>query len=828
LVRVRRGAKDDTDRSKSVSSLYRFGTTSLPAVTDQFDRLSAALAGRYRLERKLGAGGMATVYLAEDIKHHRRVAIKVLRPELAAAIGPERFLREIETTAALHHPHILSLYDSGRAGDSTGVADTTPGHGRGMPRPYIYYVMPYVEGESLRQRLDRERQLPVDDALRIAREVADALSYAHQRGIVHRDIKPENILLESGHAIVADFGIARAVSSAGGDRLTETGMSVGTPSYMSPEQAAGERDIDGRSDLYALGCVLYEMLAGQAPFTGPTAESVVRQHMAVDAPPVTNLRPAVPAVVASALQRALAKAPADRFNPVAQFAEALAPNASAEVQLGPGEIASASQRRIGWIPIAVSVGVVLLIASAYAVWPRDGDEATSSSIAVLRFADLSSDQSLAYLGEGMAETLINALSNVPGLDVAARTSAFSIRGAGNDVRDIGRQLGVATVLEGSVQRAGERLRVTAQLVKTSNGLQLWSQRFDRDLSDIFAVQDEVAGAVVTALQGRVRIDAAPGGTGTTDPAAYEAYLQGRFFWNKRAVPDLKLAIEYFEEAIAHDSAFARAWAGLADTYLVLPFYSDTISTGEVVPLARRAAERALALTPDLVEARTTLAYALAMYDWDWAASEREFRRAIELDPNYATAHKWYSDMLSAMGRFDESLAEAERAAELDPRSPNARTIVGLAHYFLGHDEQAELEFQRALELDPTFPLTLRHVSQVYWVRGDTARFFAIRERQDAVSERGEVSAPQLRRAYAAGGPDSVLRLQVNSPGARRNPMDRARWNTLLGDLDAAFLDLEQAARERNIWLPLETKYPYLATLRADPRYDELMKRMGLR
>ena len=272
---------------------------------DAADRLNAALAGRYAIARELGAGGMATVYLAEDLRHHRRVAIKVLRPELAAAIGPERFVREIETTANLRHPHILPLYDSGEAGG------------------FLFYVMPYVEGESLRDRLDREKQLPLDDALLVAREVADALSYAHSRGVVHRDIKPENILLESGHAVVADFGIARAVDAAGGDRLTQTGIAVGTPAYMSPEQGAGSRELDGRSDLYALGCVLYEMLAGQPPFTGPTIESVVHQHLTAEPRAITQIRPAVPAEIAGVLQRALAKNPADRFNPVAQFSDAL-------------------------------------------------------------------------------------------------------------------------------------------------------------------------------------------------------------------------------------------------------------------------------------------------------------------------------------------------------------------------------------------------------------------------------------------------------------------------------------------------------------------------
>lgn len=283
-------------------------------MSDALARLTAALVDRYTIQRELGVGGMATVYLAEDIKHHRKVAIKVLRPELSAAMGSERFLREIETTANLRHPHILPLYDSGTTGEDEG---------RGFPRPSLYYVMPFIEGESLRDRLDREKQLPLEDALRIAREVADALSYAHSRGVIHRDIKPENILLDSGHAVVADFGIARAVAAAGGERLTETGMAIGTPTYMSPEQAAGESDLDGRTDLYALACVLYEMLAGQPPFTGPTTESIVRQHIVGAPPPITQFRPAVPADVVGVLEKALAKTPADRFNPVAQFADAL-------------------------------------------------------------------------------------------------------------------------------------------------------------------------------------------------------------------------------------------------------------------------------------------------------------------------------------------------------------------------------------------------------------------------------------------------------------------------------------------------------------------------
>ncbi len=321
-------------------------------MSDPLTRLAAALAGRYRVERELGAGGMATVYLANDVKHNRKVALKVLRPELAAALGHERFLREIEIAAGLSHPHILPLYDSGRASvPAGGGADAEPGG----QTDFLFYVMPYVEGESLRDRILREKQLPLDDAMTIAREVADALSYAHARGVIHRDVKPENIMLQSGHAVVADFGIARAVDVAGGDRLTGTGVTLGTPTYMSPEQAAGEQDVDGRSDLYALGCVLYEMLAGQPPFTGPTAQSVIAQHLTADPRPITQLRPAVPDEVAGVLQRALAKNRADRFNPVAQFADALGQRA----RLG----GPPARRRRRWLGPAFVGSAVVAVAA---------------------------------------------------------------------------------------------------------------------------------------------------------------------------------------------------------------------------------------------------------------------------------------------------------------------------------------------------------------------------------------------------------------------------------------------------------------------------------
>jgi len=443
-----------------------------------FDRLHAALADRYALERELGRGGMATVYLARDLKHGRPVAIKVLRPEIASALGPERFLREIEVAARLTHPHILPLHDSGEA---VG---------------FLYYVMPFVEGDSLRDRLEREEQLPLEEALQVTREIADALSYAHSRDVVHRDVKPENILFQAGHAVVSDFGIARAITAAASGTLTEAGIPIGTPGYMSPEQALAKRHLDGRSDIYSLGCVLYEMLAGEPPFTGPTAQAVLARHSLDPVPPLRTVRQAVPLAIEQAVMKALEKVPADRFATASEFADALrTPRAS-----GPAPTAA--------IP---------------------------KSIVVLPFANLSPDPDNEYFSDGITEEIINALSQLPGLHVAARTSSFAFKGKSAGIAEVGARLKVATVLEGSVRKAGSRVRITAQLVNVADGYHLWSERYDRELDDIFAIQDAIARTIAHRLE--VALAGPAGDMLVTPPteslAAYQLYLKARYFWNQR-------------------------------------------------------------------------------------------------------------------------------------------------------------------------------------------------------------------------------------------------------------------------------------------------------
>jgi serine/threonine-protein kinase len=467
--------------------------------------LATTLSDRYRFERELGAGGMATVYLARDLKHDRDVAIKVLHPDLAESLGRERFLREIHLAAALTHPHILPLFDSGDAG------------GR------MYYVMPSAEGSSLRDRLAATGPLPVDDAVRIASEVADALDYAHRHGVVHRDIKPENIMLHDGHALVADFGIGKAVLAAaaeGAQTLTQVGVSVGTPAYMSPEQAAGDT-IDGRSDLFALGCMLYEMLTGEQPFAGPTIQATIAKRFHHTPPTVGAMRAGLPPSLSDTVERLLEKEPDARYSTGAQ-------------------VVSALRSSSGQTPV---------------VAPQEKGQ----SVAVLPFTNLSASAGDAYFADGITEEIINVLASVPGLRVAARTSCFALKGKTEDLRVIGERLGVRHVLEGSVRKAGTRLRITAQLTGARDGYTVWSERFDREMTDVFALQDELASAIAGKLQLSL-LDSGESAPrkGPRNVEAYELMLKGRVLLGQRgrAIVD---AIPCFERAVLLDPELVDAW-----------------------------------------------------------------------------------------------------------------------------------------------------------------------------------------------------------------------------------------------------------------------------
>jgi serine/threonine-protein kinase len=781
-------------------------------MANQLDSLRELLADRYRVERVLGRGGMSTVYLAHDLRHDRAVALKVLRPELAAALGAERFLREITLAARLDHPHILPLFDSGEAGG------------------FLYYVMPYVRGESLRDRLNRERQLPVEDALQIARETADALSHAHSLGIVHRDVKPENILLIGSHARLADFGIARAMTAVGGERLTATGLAIGTPAYMSPEQASGEGDVDARTDVYSLGTVLYEMLVGQPPYTGATAEAILARKYRDTPGSIRSVRPTVASDVEAAIIKALATVPADRYATAWQFAQALAP-----VRDSPAAPAPAARRVPIRRVVLVGVGVVLALAAAW--WGgtrRQPPVSPLASLAVLPFANVSGDPEQDYFASGMTEELISRLAGIPGLTVKSRTSVRRYRDSDDPLPTIAGVLGVDALVEGSLSRSTDAVRIRVRLVQAQPERTLWSRTYDRDLSDALVLQSEVAraiaheiGAVVTPEDVRRMSGVAP-----IDPIAAEAYFKGRFYWNRRTADDLLRAIGHFEQAIAVDPNYGRAYAGLADCYVLLGYsMMSVLRPLDALPKAKAAARQALDIQDDLVEAQTSLAYA-ETYEWNWEAAERGFRRAIALDRGYGTAHFWYAALLAARGRVEEAVDAARRGWDVEPVSPIiAAGVAWMLHFARRHEEAAE-QARRALELEPGFAIGHLRLGVAYGWLGRYDEALAQLELGLRASGGNPGFVAALVRVYAASGRESEARHQLAEllDMAKQRyvpPYSVAAAYAALGDKNEAFMWLERAFEERSLELTFIGVEPEMDILRADPRFRDLMRRMNL-
>src|SRR5882724_2162725 len=780
---------------------------------ESLKQLTAALGERYRVERELGHGGMAVVFLAEDLKHRRRVAIKLLKPELSAALGGELFLREIEIAAGLQQPHILPLYDSGQA---DGL---------------LYYVMPFAEGESLRQRLAREQQLPLDAALQITREVGSALQYAHEHGVVHRDIKPENIMLSGGQAVVADFGIARALDAANANQLTLTGMVVGTPQYMSPEQAAGGV-LDGRSDQYSLACTLYEMLIGQPPFTGPSPNAVIARHSLEPVPSLRGIRQTVPPAVEGAIMQAMAKLPADRFASMEKFLDALESPAIASVPTLTAPSRSRPEPRVGRrLMSALGAGVIVTVATWWFVTGHRASRAHPASsavtaVAVLPFQDLASAPDSSYLGEGMTDGLIADLAQIGSLKVISRSSGTVAQGTARSLAELASKLGVEAVVKGSIRRAGDTVWVRVRLLHAPDSTILLVRDYQSRLGELPNLQRQitmaVTGSISAKLKGteRSRLDARR----EVDERAYEAYLRGRFHLERE---ELEQALSLFEQAGRIAPDWAPPHVGLANYYTALPFYTD-VPPAEVLPKARAALVHALELDETLAEAHAANAYIRAYYEWDWRTAEQEFRRALELQPNYADAYFSYSRFLASRRRLDEAIAQLGRAVELDPLSLSLQANRALLDYFAGRYNQADSLLREVLKSDSTDVLAKWGLALVAEQQGRLDDAIAILEPISGSSLNRKSS---LGHAYAVAGRTARARsvLAALRAATARSYVPSyyfALVHAGLGDRDQALRYLERAYEERSTVLAYLRIDPRLGPLRGDPRFLALARRLG--
>ncbi len=782
-------------------------------MTDPFAELNAALPDHYVIDRELGRGGMALVYLARDTRHERFVALKTLRPEIAIALGRERFLREIKLAARLQHPNILPVYDSGDAGGT------------------LYYVMPYVEGESLRDRLDREPQLPVDDALQIAREVAEALSYAHEHDVVHRDIKPENIMLSGGHAIVADFGIARAVSAAGGDKLTQTGLAIGTPAYMPPEQASGSGQVDRRSDIYSLACVLYETLAGQPPFSGPTAQAIMARHSLDAVPRLKIVRDAIPDDLEVVIERALEKVPADRYQTSGEFAKALATASTGAVSRVTAARRS-TRAQLAWrrrMNVGIGVGVIVLAAGAWMLFGRHrnggggGSSLAQNRVAVLYFSDESRDSSLGYLADGLTEALIDQLGNINALDVVSRNGVAPFRGRAAARDSVARLLNAANIVDGAVENLGNRVRITVRLVDGASGADVGRQTFELPANAQLAMRDSVANQTTLFLReqlgGEIRLREERAGTRSVDAWTLVQRAQ-------RALKDGEAALL----RVPPDSSFAGF--NQADSLLTAaeradPQWSEpTLQRGQIALRRARLAQRTPAAasqwitaglgqmgrvlrrepnSPPGLQLRGTLEYARWVLNLDSDPAKRaavldsaqhDLEAAVRADPHLAAAHATLSQLLYARKDVVSAVLAARAAYEADAYLRDAETI--LDRLFYGSYDLAQFgEAERwCAEGGRRFPKSYRFFDCQLWLLTtpnavlDVSRAWRLRTQADSFTP-----APRLQywthvRQFLiasvigrSGRPDSAQRV-----------IERARSTDPSIDPTQEFLGFEAVAR----------------------------------
>jgi serine/threonine-protein kinase len=745
------------------------------------ERLAGTKLGNYEIESLLGRGGMGVVYKARQISLNRPIALKILPPTLSSDSSfVKRFHREAQAVAQLHHPNIVQVHD---------IAEEKGLH---------FFSMEYIEGRTLDKLLEEKGRLEVDEAIRIISQAALALEHAHTNGIIHRDIKPSNIILDKpGSVKVMDFGLARMTDDR--SKLTQSGTLMGTLDYMSPEQCRGE-ELDERTDIYSLGVVLYETLTGKTPFDASNEAALIYKIINEEAPGVESLSPDLPRHASVVAHRATAKNKEDRYGGISEFLEDLR--------------ALRSTVSIKMVP----------------------EEDPSPSIAVLPFVNMSADPEQEYFCDGLAEELINALTQLEGLHVVARTSAFFFKGKDVKIRDVGRELNVETVLEGSVRKAGNRVRITAQLVKVDDGYHLWSEKYDRHMEDIFAIQDEISETILDRLKPKLLEKAKPElrKRQTVDLKAYNLYLKGRWFFNKQTGQGLKTAIECFEEAIEKAPDFALAYSGLADSYLMLPYY-ELVAPNEIYPKAREAALKALEIDDTVAEAHTSLAGIKGIYDWDWESAEKSFGTALELNPGYTTAHQWHAMQLTFRGRFDEAIAEMNQALELDPLSLYVNRDAGVMFFFAHKLDRAIEVLRRTLELDPNYGGAHFFLGLAYWLNSMHEEAIAEFEEERKVAGRLDLVLETW-----LGNIDALMGRTEEARQVLKKMMQRSRTDYVpsgfiavlsfsLGEIDQGFEWLERAYKERDSFLCFLKVDPYyeLFNLHSDSRYQEMLKKVGL-
>ncbi len=734
----------------------------------------------YRIVQRLGRGAMGLVYKAQDLKLERPVAIKVISRDIA--LNPEqrtRFEREARTASLLDHGNICTIHEFGETPDGE-----------------LYIVMGFCPGENLRSRLERG-PLPLKEAVNIAEQIAQGLAKAHSLGVIHRDIKPANImLLPDGVVKIVDFGLAKLPLDVG---LTHTGGVVGTVPYMSPEQLRGD-PLDRRTDLWAWGVTFYEMLAGDRPFEAASEATIMRSIMDLDPPSLTARRADVSLGLEQLVLSTLKKDRVQRPDNANELIEAL--------------------RTLSLISGTVP---------AFTVAPRP-----RASVAVLPFRNVPADPESEYFSDGLTEELIHALSRLPGLQVVSRTSAFEFKGKEQNVQKIGEQLKVAAVVEGSVRRLGDRIRVSTQLVNVSDGFNLWSQRFDCQMTDIFEVQEQIAQSIAELL--KVELDSKIGSSGlvrryTDNIEAYDLYLRGRFQWNKRSGEGFQKALEYYDRALALDPDFAPALAGIADYHVSAASWGLEPPT-DAWPKAKEAAEKALAADDTLAEAHASLGIIRMWFEWDWKDAEREFLRAIELKPGLSISHVNYNLLLVQMGRFDEAEEQIRLALASDPLSVPANIyLAGAYHYRRDYDRSIE-QAKRALEIDPNDIEAHIVIAINLEQKKEYAAAIAELEKAHELSGYNPLILGPLGSCYGGAGQKekALAALDGLNEAAKQMYVAPISWVMLylgIGDLERAFEWLEKAAEARDVLLCYLKVGPIYDPLRDDPRYVEMLQRIGL-